>query len=144
MKCKANKIEINSNAFLEIWPEMSQKLDRILKKYHICQAFDTEWSNEIKTFLISIRLLPFKPGARSVASVETFQNSVKRLLVFSNVLHCLMFTLSEFNLIYVLLLMVGVSGLKHCCCWTVVIGCSLLFVCVGFDCFQNLCNFVYY
>lgn len=86
MKCKANKTEINSNAFLEIWFQISQKLDQVLPKYYPRQAFDTEWSKEIKSLLILIRLLPFKPGARSLASAETFQNSIKRLLVFSNVL----------------------------------------------------------
>lgn len=86
LKCKAKKNEINSNAFLEIWPQMSQKLDQVLRKYYSRQAFDTEWSKEIQTFLILVRLLPFKHGARSLASAETFQNSIKRLLVFSDVL----------------------------------------------------------
>lgn len=80
---------MNPNAFLEIWPQMSQKLDQVLIKYYSRQAFDTEWSNDIKSFLILIRLLPFKPGARSLASNETFQNCVKRLLIFSNVLQYL-------------------------------------------------------
>lgn len=64
---------------------MSQKMDLVLGKYYQRQAFQTDWPKEIETFLILIRLLPFKPGARSLANVETFQNSVKRLLIFSNV-----------------------------------------------------------
>lgn len=88
LEVKASKTSINSNAFLETWPQMSQRLDQVLQTYYPRQAFDMEWSIEIKTFLILIRLLPFRPGARSLSSVETFQNSTKRLLVFSNVLQC--------------------------------------------------------
>lgn len=101
LKCKANKTEINSNAFLEIWPQMSRKLNHVLSKYYPRQTFDTEWSKEIKNFLVLIRLLPFKPGARSLASAETFQNSIKRLLVFSNVLHCALHLIYLFDLCFV-------------------------------------------
>lgn len=65
---------------------MSQGLVEILDKYYPKQKFENEWSEDINNFLILLRLLPFKQGARSIASTETFKNSVKRLVVFSNVL----------------------------------------------------------
>lgn len=86
-KCKGKRIDINPNAFLEIWPQMSQKLDQMLSKYYSRYAFDTDWPKDIENFLILIRLVPFKSGARTLASAETFRNSIKRLLVFTNVLH---------------------------------------------------------
>lgn len=86
MKFKHNQKELNANGLLEVWPQMSQKLEYVLDNFYQKQNFETEWSKEIKCFLILIRLLPFKPGARSLASAETFHNSVKRLIVFSNVL----------------------------------------------------------
>lgn len=80
-------MDINPDAFLEIWPQMSQKLDQMLSKYYSRYAFDTDWPKDIENFLILIRLLPFKSGVRTLASAETFRNSIKRLLVFTNVLH---------------------------------------------------------
>lgn len=76
---------INSNALCEVWPGMTIKLNEALKKYYPKQAFETVWTEEINDFLILIRLLPFKPGSRSLASPETFQNCVKRMLLFSKV-----------------------------------------------------------
>lgn len=77
---------VNPNALLDIWPTLSEKLNKILTHFYPKQGFETEWPKEIKDFLILVRLLPFKPGSRSVASAESFQNSVKRLLVLSKVL----------------------------------------------------------
>lgn len=68
-----------------MWPQMSQKLDVVFGVHYSKFKFESDWSKEIQYFLMLIRLLPFKPGARSLASAETFQNCVKRLLVFSNV-----------------------------------------------------------
>lgn len=85
MKFNRNQKESNANGLQDIWLTLSQNLDFVLGKYYQRQTFKTEWPKEIENFLILIRLLPFKPGARSLASVETFQNSVKRLLIFSNV-----------------------------------------------------------
>lgn len=77
--------QVNVNAFLDFWPEMSEKLNTVLNKYYPRQQFKTLWPKEIEDFLILLRLLPFKPGCRSLSSPETFQNSIKRLLVFSKV-----------------------------------------------------------
>lgn len=77
---------MNVNALIEIWPEMSQSLVEVLDKFYPKLAFEKEWPEDINRFLILLRLLPFKQGARSIASAETFKNSVKRLVVFSNVL----------------------------------------------------------
>lgn len=86
-KCKQYQTNsVNPNALLDIWPTLSEKLNKTLTQFYPKQSFETEWPEEIKNFLILIRLLPFKPGSRSIASAETFQNSIKRLLIFSKVL----------------------------------------------------------
>lgn len=90
MKFKKDQNELNVNALIESWPKMSQGLVEILDMYYPKQVFEKEWSEDMHSFLILLRLLPFKQGARSIASTETFKNSVKRLVVFSNVLHFLL------------------------------------------------------
>lgn len=83
---------MNANALIDIWPQITAQLKYVLGKYYQKQEFETDWPEDIERFLILLRLLPFKQGCRSLASTETFQNCVKRLLIFSNVL--LLFLLS--------------------------------------------------
>lgn len=77
---------MNANALIESWPQLIQNLKCVLDEYYRKQTFETDWPEDIEHFLILLRLLPFKQGGRSLASAETFQNCVKRLLIFSNVL----------------------------------------------------------
>lgn len=76
---------VNENALVQKWSMIGEKLKSLMEGRFRNYQFDTQWPDEIKTFLILIRLLPFKPGGRSVASSETFLNSINRFLVFSNV-----------------------------------------------------------
>lgn len=86
LKFKHNQKDMNANALIENWPEITQNLKFVLDKYYQKQVFETDWPDDIEWFLILLRLLPFKQGCRSLASTETFHNCVKRLLIFSNVL----------------------------------------------------------
>lgn len=84
---------MNANALIDSWPQLIQNLKFTMDKYYQKQTFETDRPEEIARFLILVRLLPFKQGVRSLASTETFQNCVKRLLIFSNVFF--IFTSSE-------------------------------------------------
>lgn len=59
--------------------------DEVLRKYYAKNIFVAEWSKDVTDFLTLLRLLPFKPGAKSTTTTEVFKNGVKRLLVFSDV-----------------------------------------------------------
>lgn len=76
---------VNENALVQKWSIIEEKLKSLMEGRLNNYQFDTQWPDEIKNFLILIRLLPFKQGGRSIASCETFLNSINRFVVFSNV-----------------------------------------------------------
>lgn len=76
---------VNENALIQKWPMIEGKFKLLMEGRLKNSQFDTEWPEEVKNFLILLRLLPFKPGGRSIASCQTFLNSVNKLVLFSNV-----------------------------------------------------------
>lgn len=91
---------IDENALNNKWPAISEKLALALEGRFESFNFATQWPNEIRNFLILLRLLPFKSSANSKASTETFLNSTKRLLLFSEVLTHIFIIVAILQLIF--------------------------------------------
>lgn len=74
-------------AFVEFWPSSRNKLKNYLYNKHPNKTFAITWSDEIQDFLIFLKLLPYKSvGRNNVANTETFQDSIKKLMLFCEVI----------------------------------------------------------
>lgn len=87
-KCQS---DINPNALIEAWPRVSEKLHSAMNTSYTTKTFSTPWPEEVESFLIFIRLLPFKAKKSSTESAETFTNAIKRFIVFAKVLNGMIF-----------------------------------------------------
>lgn len=77
---------VDTEAFVKIWPEFSTKWKNILRQNKQADQYATMWSDDIDQFLIMMRLLP--PGARGrnqVAQRQNFHSAIDKMIVFNKV-----------------------------------------------------------
>lgn len=76
--------DIDSNAFLDTWSAFGEKLKEVHQQSYNSNI-DTEWSDDVENFLILLKLLPKSPGRKGLATRVSFQNTIRKLIVFSKV-----------------------------------------------------------
>lgn len=77
--------DVDSHAFLDTWSEFAEKLKKVHQQSYKSDI-DTEWSDDIENFLILLKLLPLSSGRKGqLATRLSFQNAIRKLIVFSKV-----------------------------------------------------------
>lgn len=73
-----------ADEFNKHWGKYSDSLDSLIKTQYECNAFYTNWSEDIeKSLLVVLKLFPSsKLGKNKLAKRETFHNATEKLIVF--------------------------------------------------------------
>lgn len=69
------------------WPGYSDKLAKVCQLHRVDDNFVTMWPRDVEKFLMLLKLLPAVASGQKTSSVgiETFNNSIDRLIVFQQV-----------------------------------------------------------
>lgn len=77
---------INSSAFINEWPELSKNLHKILTVNLKQKRFSTDWSDDIESFLVLLKLFPSQQvGRHVIASDTTFKQSIGKFIKYDSV-----------------------------------------------------------
>lgn len=82
-----NTYKVASDKLLVKWPGYSDKFGKICQLHRVDDNFATMWPRDVEKFLMLLKLLPAVASGQKTSSVgiETFNNSIDRLIVFQQV-----------------------------------------------------------